>query len=152
MKLCVLALDYDGTIARDGRVEPLVIEAVKEAQGRGIVVILVTGRIMADLRRVLPEPELFDAVVTENGAVLSFPNVPSRLLTRPPSQILLDELYARDVAVGSAIALLKQMPVMHRKFWKRSGSSNCLWSFNSIMAVLWCCRRGSTKRPACARR
>ena len=55
MKLCVVALDYDGTIARDGRVEPLVIEAVKEAQARGIVVILVTGRIMADLRRVLPE-------------------------------------------------------------------------------------------------
>lgn len=100
MKLCVVALDYDGTIARDGRIEPLVVEAVKEAQGRGIVVILVTGRIMADLRRVLPEPELFDAVVTENGAVLSFPNVPSRLLTHPPSQILLDELCARDVAVG----------------------------------------------------
>lgn len=100
MKLCVVALDYDGTIARNGRVEPLVIEAVKEAQGRGIVVILVTGRIMADLRRVLPEHELFDAVVTENGAVLSFPNVPSRLLTHPPSQILLDELCARNVAVG----------------------------------------------------
>ena len=61
MKLCVVALDYDGTIARDGRVEPLVLEAVKEAQARGIVVILVTGRIMADLRRVLPEHELFDA-------------------------------------------------------------------------------------------
>ncbi len=100
MKLCVVAVDYDGTIARDGRVEPLVVEAIKEAQGRGIVVILVTGRIMADLRRVLPEHELFDAIVTENGAVLSFPNVPSRLLTHPPSQILLDELCARDVAVS----------------------------------------------------
>src|SRR6185437_12995228 len=100
MKLCVIALDYDGTIAWDGHVEPLVIEAVKEAQARGIVVILVTGRIMADLRRVLPNPELFDAVVSENGAVLSFPNVPSRLLTHPPSQILLDELCASDVAVS----------------------------------------------------
>jgi hydroxymethylpyrimidine pyrophosphatase-like HAD family hydrolase len=100
MKLCVVALDYDGTIARDGRVEPLVIEAINEAQERGIAVILVTGRIMADLRRVLPEHELFDAVVTENGAVLSFPNMPSRLLTHPPSKILLDELCARNVAVG----------------------------------------------------
>ena len=60
MKLCVVALDYDGTIARDGRVEPLVLEAVKEAQARGIVMILVTGRIMADLCRALPEYELFD--------------------------------------------------------------------------------------------
>jgi len=100
VKLCVVALDYDGTIARDGRVEPLVIEAVKEAQGRGIEVILVTGRIMADLQHVLPEHELFDAVVTENGAVLSFPNVPSRSLTHPPSQILLDELCAKEVAVS----------------------------------------------------
>ena len=99
MKLCAVALDYDGTIARDGQVEPLVIDAVKEAQARGIVVILVTGRTMADLRRVLPDPKLFDAIVSENGAVLSFPNVPSRLLTHPPSHILLDELCARSVQV-----------------------------------------------------
>jgi hydroxymethylpyrimidine pyrophosphatase-like HAD family hydrolase len=99
MKLCAVALDYDGTIARDGQVEPLAIEAVKEAQAGGIVVILVTGRIMADLRRVLPDRELFDAVVSENGAVFSFPNVPSRLLTHPPSQVLLDELCARSVQV-----------------------------------------------------
>ena len=99
MKLCVVALDYDGTIARDGRVEPLVLEAVKEAQARGIVVILVTGRITADLRRVLSNPELFDAIVSENGAVLSFPDAPRRLLTHPPSQLLLDELCARQVQV-----------------------------------------------------
>jgi hydroxymethylpyrimidine pyrophosphatase-like HAD family hydrolase len=142
MKLCVVALDYDGTIARDGRVEPLVIEAVKEAQARGIVVILVTGRIMADLRRVLPKPELFDAVVSENGAVLSFPNVPSRLLTHPPSQIVLDELCALQVQVDFAIASSKRMLAPHRKSWKRSGSSNCLSSFNSTMAASWSCRRG----------
>jgi hydroxymethylpyrimidine pyrophosphatase-like HAD family hydrolase len=99
MKLCAIAVDYDGTIARDGRVEPLVVEAIKEAQARGVVVILVTGRIMGDLRRVLPNPDLFEAVVSENGAVLSFPNVPSRMLTRAPSQILLDELCARQVQV-----------------------------------------------------
>jgi hydroxymethylpyrimidine pyrophosphatase-like HAD family hydrolase len=99
VKLCVLALDYDGTIAREGRVEALVVDAIREAQGRGIVVLLVTGRILADLRRVLPEHELFDAIVAENGAVLAFPNAPRRLLTHPPSQILLDELRAREVAV-----------------------------------------------------
>ena len=37
MKLCVVALDYDGTIARDGRADPLVLEAIREAQTRGIV-------------------------------------------------------------------------------------------------------------------
>lgn len=100
MKLCVVAMDYDGTIARDGRAEPLVLEAVREAQTRGIVAILVTGRILADLHRVLPEHELFDAIVAENGAVLAFPKTPMRRLTHPPSQVLLDELCAREVAVS----------------------------------------------------
>lgn len=100
MKLCVVALDYDGTIARDGRADPLVLEAVSEAQARGIVVILVTGRILADLQRVLPEHESFDAIVAENGAVLAFPKTPARRLTHPPSQALLDELCARSVAVS----------------------------------------------------
>jgi hypothetical protein len=100
MKLCVLALDYDGTIAQNGRAEPLALESVREARARGLVVILVTGRILADLQRVLPEHELFDAIVAENGAVLAFPNVPIRRLTHPPSQVLLDELRAADVVVS----------------------------------------------------
>jgi len=100
MKLCLVALDYDGTIAQDGRAESAVLEAVKEAQGRGIIVILVTGRIVAELRRVLPEHELFDAIVAENGAVLAFPKVPIRRLTHPPSQVLLDELRAGGIAVS----------------------------------------------------
>ena len=67
MKLCVVALDYDGTIARDGRADPLVLEAVREAQTRGIVLILVTGRILAELQRVLPEHERSCARVPEDA-------------------------------------------------------------------------------------
>ena len=152
MKLCVIALDYDGTIARDGRIEPLVIEAVKEAQARGIVVILVTGRIMLDLRRVLPNPELFDAIVSENGAVLSFPNVPSRLLTHPPSQILLDELCALHVQVDFGDCIIEADAGAAPKSSRRSGSSNCRSCFNSTMAGLWSYPRGSTRRLVCARR
>src|SRR4029077_5784573 len=73
MKFSVLALDYDGTIARDGRAHPAVLEAIREARSRQIVIVLVTGRIMSDLRRVLAEQGLFDAIVAENGAVLAFP-------------------------------------------------------------------------------
>jgi hypothetical protein len=100
LKLTVIALDYDGTIARDGRVEPLVIQAVREGQARGIVMILVTGRILRDLHRVFPEHDLFDAIVAENGAVLAFPNASARLLTQPPAQALLNELSAGKVEVG----------------------------------------------------
>jgi hydroxymethylpyrimidine pyrophosphatase-like HAD family hydrolase len=51
MKFSVLALDYDGTIARHDVLEPDVRNAVAGLRAQGIVVILVTGRILADLRR-----------------------------------------------------------------------------------------------------
>jgi hydroxymethylpyrimidine pyrophosphatase-like HAD family hydrolase len=82
MRFNVLALDYDGTIARDGRAHPAVLEAIMEARARQIVIVLVTGRIMSDLRRVLAEQGLFDAIVAENGAVLAFPRGRTRLLGR----------------------------------------------------------------------
>ena len=44
MKLAALALDYDGTIAVDGVLDPGVREAIADARQRGIAVILVTGR------------------------------------------------------------------------------------------------------------
>lgn len=73
MKLRVLALDYDGTVARDGFLDPAVRAALEEARAAGLVVVLVTGRILADLRGLVGDLLPFDAVVAENGAVLSFP-------------------------------------------------------------------------------
>lgn len=70
MKFGVLALDYDGTIARDGVLDPDVKAAIKEARGRGIVVIIVTGRILSELRKAVGDLDFVDAVVAENGAVL----------------------------------------------------------------------------------
>ena len=52
MKFSVLALDYDGTIARDGQIDPDVRRAINEVRSRGIAVVVVTGRILSDLRRV----------------------------------------------------------------------------------------------------
>lgn len=40
MKFSALALDYDGTIALDGILDPTVREAIAEARQRGIAVIL----------------------------------------------------------------------------------------------------------------
>ena len=73
MKLCVLALDYDGTIAQNDRPDPSVLGAIADARGRGIKVLLVTGRILAELRRVAGDLRFVDAVVAENGAVVHFP-------------------------------------------------------------------------------
>src|ERR1044072_5062089 len=97
MKLSVLALDYDGTIARDGHASPEVLAAIREARARGIAMVLVTGRILSDLRRVFDERDLFDAVVAENGAVLAFPNGRTRVLGRPAPRELLSELSERQI-------------------------------------------------------
>lgn len=97
MKFGVLALDYDGTIARDGMLDPDVKAAIMEARARGIVVLLVTGRILSELRQAAGELEFVDAVVAENGAVLAFPNGRSRLIGHLPPQVFLDELRRRGI-------------------------------------------------------
>jgi len=97
MKFGVLALDYDGTIARDGALDPDVKAAIVEARARGIVVIIVTGRILSELRQAAGDLGFVDAVVAENGAVLAFPNGQSRLVGHLPSQIFLDELRRRGI-------------------------------------------------------
>jgi hydroxymethylpyrimidine pyrophosphatase-like HAD family hydrolase len=101
MKFSVLALDYDGTIARDGCADPAVLEAITEARARQIVVLLVTGRILSDLRRVFADQGLFDVIVAENGAVLAFPNGRTRVLGCPPSREFLNELCRLEVGFES---------------------------------------------------
>ena len=105
MKFGVLALDYDGTVAREGILDPEVRIAIKEARARGIVVILVTGRILSDLKRVAGNLDFVDAVVAENGAVHSFPNGQIRLVGHRPPQAFLDELRRRGIQfqVGECI-------------------------------------------------
>jgi hypothetical protein len=84
MKLSVLALDYDGTIARDDRLDPSVRDAVVEARRRGIVVMLVTGRRLDDLRRVAGDLHVVDGVVAENGALVHFPDGGLTTALAPP--------------------------------------------------------------------
>ena len=80
MKFCILALDYDGTIAVKGKAHPDVLAALREPRAQGIVLVLVTGRILSELQRAVGDLEIFNAIVAENGAVLAFPNRRTRLL------------------------------------------------------------------------
>jgi hydroxymethylpyrimidine pyrophosphatase-like HAD family hydrolase len=100
MRFIVLALDYDGTIAEDGRLDDAVRAALGEVRRRGITPILVTGRILGDLRRVAGDLRLFDAVVAENGAVFAHPESGrSILLGAPPPAAFLRELERRGIKV-----------------------------------------------------
>lgn len=93
MKFSALALDFDGTIARDDVLEPGMREAIAEVRARGIVVMIVTGRIFDDLRRVAGDLHFVDAVVAENGAVIEFPDSGySAAVGQSPPTALLDEL------------------------------------------------------------
>ena len=106
MKFSALALDYDGTIAVDGVLDPTVREAIGEARQQAIVVILVTGRQLSDLRRAAGDLTCFDVVVGENGAVLDFPaSGRHALLSHRPSPAFLDELKRRGVpfTVGETV-------------------------------------------------
>ena len=98
MKLAVLAIDYDGTIAVDGVMSPEVRAALDRARARGLTVIVVTGRILAELRRVTGDLSFADAVVAENGAVVAFPRRGrSTALHIPPPAAFLRELSRRGV-------------------------------------------------------
>ncbi len=84
MKLSVLAIDYDGTFTRDDRPHSSVLAAVRDARRRKVAVILVTGRILDELRRVAGDLNVVDAVVAENGAVIHFPGTGHTTVLAPP--------------------------------------------------------------------
>ena len=101
MKFMVLALDYDGTIARDGVLDPDVRAAIAEVRASGIAVVLVTGRILAQLRQFTGDLGFVDAVVAENGALLAFPDGSQRLIGHPPPPDFLEGLRLRGVEFGT---------------------------------------------------
>jgi HAD superfamily hydrolase (TIGR01484 family) len=87
MYFVALATDYDGTLARDGRVDAATMDALKEVRESGRKLILVTGRDLPDLQRVFPHLDLFDLVVAENGALLFNPAKKEETpLCEPPQQ------------------------------------------------------------------
>lgn len=97
MKFGVLALDYDGTIATDGVLHPSVRASISEVRARGIAVVIVTGRILAELEHVAGDLHFVDAVVAENGAVLWFANGYTRQLAYSTSTQFLQELGRRGL-------------------------------------------------------
>ena len=103
----VLACDYDGTIADGGRCSPDVVQALARVRESGRKVLLVTGRMLPDLRSVCPDVDrMFDAVVAENGALLYFPETrEARALGDAPEPALVEELRRRGVPfdLGSSI-------------------------------------------------
>lgn len=98
MKFAALALDYDGTIAADGVLDPTVRQAIGEVRKRGIVVLLATGRRLVDLHSVGGDLSCFDAIVGENGAVIEFPASRRHIVIgHRPKPAFVEELQRRRI-------------------------------------------------------
>jgi hydroxymethylpyrimidine pyrophosphatase-like HAD family hydrolase len=99
VKLSVLALDYDGTSASGDELNPEVRDAIADARTRGITVLLVTGRILDELRRAAGDLHFVDGVIAENGAVVHFPDSGHTSLLAPPvPQAYVAALQQRGIA------------------------------------------------------
>ena len=106
MRFLLLATDYDGTLATDGRVDAPTLAAMDRLRASGRKLVLVTGRHLPDLQTVFPKLELFDRVVVENGALLYRPATrEEKLLCEGPHQKFVALLHDRNVpvAVGRCI-------------------------------------------------
>src|SRR5919204_2544464 len=103
MVVRVLALDYDGTIADNGSTAIATTSALARVRASGRRLVLVTGRILDDLRRVCPDfGRMFDAVVAENGALLYLPATARTVpLAAAPDPALLRALERRRVAFNT---------------------------------------------------
>jgi HAD superfamily hydrolase (TIGR01484 family) len=107
MRYHALACDYDGTLARHGRVDAETIAALERVRASGRKLLLVSGRQLEDLRTVFERLDLFDRAVLENGALVHDPGTgAARSLAPPPAPELVERLRRDGVeplAVGHAV-------------------------------------------------
>ncbi|HEX6106639.1 MAG TPA: HAD hydrolase family protein [Gemmatimonadales bacterium] len=79
-----VAVDYDGTLTEGPAPDDDVLTALAAARRDGLAIVLVTGRRLEHLRADWPAFEsAFDAIVAENGAVLSTPSGGARPVAQP---------------------------------------------------------------------
>src|SRR5215471_7012277 len=112
MKFLGLATDYDGTIARNGTVEPATCDALQEFKASGRRLILVTGRELRELFSVFGRPEIFDRIVAENGGVLYNPATKrvKVLAAAPPESFVccLRERGVRSLSIGRVLVATQE--------------------------------------------
>jgi hydroxymethylpyrimidine pyrophosphatase-like HAD family hydrolase len=83
-----LAFDYDGTLTQSGRPSKELLSSLQELRVGGRKLILVTGRIMKELRLEFDDvDECFDLIVAENGAVLYRNGIGRNLAPAIPTEI-----------------------------------------------------------------
>ena len=136
----VIATDYDGTLAHDGRVDAPTLDALRAARDHGIRLIMVTGRELPDLFNTFEHTELFDRIVAENGALLYDPGARSlRPLSIPAPAALIEALRGDGIPVSVGHSIVATVVPHHRQLLTRIRDLGLEWHviFNksSIMAL-----------------
>jgi len=107
MRFQLVASDYDGTLANDGRVAKSTLTVLDRVRESGRKLLLITGRELESLQSVFPELGLFDLVVAENGALLYWPSTGQKKVlgdTPPPAFVeMLQRSGASPLSVGRSI-------------------------------------------------
>jgi hydroxymethylpyrimidine pyrophosphatase-like HAD family hydrolase len=94
----IVSTDFDGTLAKDGKVDRQTYESLQRLKKSGRKLFLVTGRQLEDLLSVFPEAGVCDCIIAENGALLYYPAEEAmRLLGEPPSPEFIQLLRERKV-------------------------------------------------------
>ncbi|HYB35906.1 MAG TPA: HAD hydrolase family protein [Mycobacterium sp.] len=102
----VVAVDLDGTLTSRGDLSAEVLDAIDHVRRNGLVVVLVTGRIAAELEAEFPQvADHVDALVLENGAVMVIDET-AQALSAPVERALDDALAARGVPYRRGEVLL----------------------------------------------
>lgn len=112
MHVLALAADYDNTLAFADTVDAATLESLQRLKASGRKLILVTGRILAELLPVFPGYGICDRIVAENGAQVFDPQTRrSQLLACPPPPLLVQRLRnagVQPLAVGETIIATHQ--------------------------------------------
>ena len=99
MRYRVLAADYDGTLAHDGKVDDATVAALRRFRDSGRKLVMVTGRVMPELRATFGHVELFERIVAENGALVHDPaTLEEKILTPPPKPEFVETLKKQGVS------------------------------------------------------
>jgi HAD superfamily hydrolase (TIGR01484 family) len=112
MRYLALATDYDGTLAKNGVASPIALDAIRRMRETGRKAVLVTGRVLDELRESFDAFDVFDRVVAENGALLFDPSSRStRLLAERASDALVERLREAGVeplVVGEVVVATRE--------------------------------------------
>jgi hydroxymethylpyrimidine pyrophosphatase-like HAD family hydrolase len=116
MRYQVLACDFDGTLATEGKVAEATLTSLAKLLSTGRKLILVTGRELDDLLNTFKDIKHFHRVVAENGAIVYNPATQElKTLAAPLPDVFLQALQKRGIQDLSSGRVIISTHVPHEK-------------------------------------